>query len=238
MGRRSGVLVQEREGTRASGPVSPPPVSAPRRRRPVGLLAAGWLVTVVVGSLLLAMIVAMLAIGPHLVGAVVDAHEKPLVLPPLDQRTVVYAGDGSVAAVLHAGEDRVPVPLDQVSPVLVAAVIDTEDVRFWQHGPVDARAILRAFHANASAGGIRQGGSTIAQQLAKNTLLSSKQDVSRKVKEVVLANQLEDQLGKRGVLERYLNTIYFGEGSYGVQAAAQHYFGATASTLTPGQAAL
>jgi penicillin-binding protein 1A len=234
------MLVRERDETRVEHRAAPPPTApAPRRRRPLGVLAGAWLLVVLVGALSLAMIVAGLAVGPRLVGAVVGTHPKPLVLPPLDQRTVVYAADNSVAAILHADEDRVAVPLDQVSPVLVAAVIDTEDVRFWQHGPVDVRAILRAFNANTSAGGeIRQGGSTIAQQLAKITLLSSKQDLSRKVKEVVLANQLIDQLGKRGVLERYLNTVYFGEGAYGVQAAAQHYFGATAATVTPAQAAL
>jgi penicillin-binding protein 1A len=199
---------------------------------------ARWLAAVVAAGLAMAIVVAGIGISAKQLRTVAGWKPKPVTLPELDQRTVVYAADGSVAAVLHAGQDRKTEPLSQIAPVLVNAVIDTEDARFWQHGPVDAKAVVRAFRANAQAGSIRQGGSTLTQQLAKNTLLSSKQDVSRKIREVVLANQLLKQLGRQGVLERYLNTVYFGDGTYGVEAAAEWFFGATAATVTPAQAAL
>src|SRR5207248_1929553 len=134
--------------------------------------------------------------------------------------------------------NRQPVHLGQMAPALVHAVIDTEDAHYWHHGGIDTGAVLRAVKANALAGRIRQGGSTIAQQLVKNTVLPPGRDLWRKAQEMVLATRLEHQLGRRALLERYLNTVYFGEGAYGVEAAAETYFGVPAARLRPAQGAL
>jgi penicillin-binding protein 1A len=159
-------------------------------------------------------------------------------LRPLSERSVVYARDGSVLAVLHAEENRVEVKLSDVPPSVVKAVLDIEDDRFYQHGGVDLRSLGRALTANISAGGVKQGGSTITQQLVKNSLLSPKQDVHRKLKEAVLSMRLESQMSKAQILQRYLNTVYFGNGAYGIEAAAERYYGVKVGQLTVPQGAL
>jgi penicillin-binding protein 1A len=159
-------------------------------------------------------------------------------LRPLSERSVVLAKDGSVLADLHSEENRVPVKLSDVPPQVAKAVIDIEDDRFYEHGGIDLRSLGRALATNISAGGIQQGGSTITQQLVKNSLLSPKQDVHRKVKEAVLAVRLESQMSKNQILERYLNTVYFGNGAYGIEAAAETYYGVKVGQLTTAQGAL
>jgi len=159
-------------------------------------------------------------------------------LRPLSERSVVLARDGSTLAVLHAEENRVPVTLSDVPPQVAKAVIDIEDDRFYEHGGIDLRSLGRALATNISAGGVRQGGSTITQQLVKNSLLSPKQDVHRKLKEAVLSMRLESQMSKRQILERYLNTVYFGNGAYGIEAAAEKYYGIKVGQLTTAQGAL
>ncbi len=154
------------------------------------------------------------------------------------QNSEVYASDGSLIAVLHAEENRSPVALERVPNSVVNAVLDMEDDHFWSHGGVNARATLRALATNVSSGEVRQGGSTITQQLVKNSLLTPEKRVDRKVKEAVLAMRLEKELSKREILERYLNVVYFGNGAYGVQAAAETYFNTDVDALNEGQAAL
>jgi penicillin-binding protein 1A len=153
------------------------------------------------------------------------------------QRSVVYARDGSVLAVLHAEENRSPVTIDRVPKRVVEAILDVEDDRFYQHGGVDLRSTVRALFTNVSAGGLRQGGSTITQQLVKNLKLTPEKTVGRKFKEAVLAVRLENEMSKAEILERYLNTVYFGNGAYGVQAAAETYWGKDISDVTQGEAA-
>jgi penicillin-binding protein 1A len=159
-------------------------------------------------------------------------------LRPLSERSVVLARDGSTIGVLHAEENRVPVKLDDVPPDVAKAVVDIEDDRFYEHGGIDLRSLGRALATNISAGGVRQGGSTITQQLVKNSLLSPKQDVHRKLKEAVLSMRLESQMTKNEILERYLNTVYFGNGAYGIEAAAEKYYGVKVGQLTTAQGAL
>ena len=154
------------------------------------------------------------------------------------ERSYVYAADGSVIAVLHAEENRSPVTLEQVPPILVDAILDVEDERFWQHGPIDLRATLRALASNAESGGVVQGGSTITQQLVKNLLLTPERQVDRKVKEALLSVQMEKRFTKQQILEQYLNLVYFGNGAYGVQAAAETYFGEGVEKIDAVQAAL
>jgi membrane peptidoglycan carboxypeptidase len=159
-------------------------------------------------------------------------------LHPPAETSVVVAGNGAVLAELHAEQDRDPVPLDRVPTVLRDAVIAVEDTRFWRHGGVDLRALARALVENAREGKVTQGGSTITQQLAKNAVVGDEQTIERKLEEASVALQLEAQLSKEEILEQYLNTVYFGNGAYGVQTAAQRYFGVDVDRLTLPQAAL
>ena len=159
-------------------------------------------------------------------------------LQALATRSVVYARDGSVLATLHAEENRRPVSLDQVPAHVVRAVLDAEDERFFEHGAIDLRGLTRALVNNVGAGGILEGGSTITQQLVKTSILTPRRDLSRKVQEAALAVRLEEQMSKEEILERYLNTVYFGNGVYGLEAAAEKYFGTTANQLTLSQGVL
>lgn len=161
-----------------------------------------------------------------------------LQLEEYSQRTDVYARDGSLLAVLHREENRQPVTLDKVPQIVQQAILDVEDDRFFLHRGVDLRSTARALRTNVNAGSVRQGGSTITQQLVKNALLTPERSVGRKVREAVLAVRLENKLSKEEILERYLNTVYFGNGAYGVQAAAETYFNTDVGNLDEAQSAL
>jgi penicillin-binding protein 1A len=197
------------------------------------------LVTVVLAGLGLAG--AFLLLAPHLRALVTAGQAGPdrdVDLQPLATRSVVYARDGSVLTTLHAEENRVPISLDKVPEHVVRAVLDAEDDRFWDHGPLDLRAMTRALVTNVEEGGISQGGSTITQQLVKTAILSPRQDINRKIQEAALAVRLEQQMSKREILERYVNTVYFGNGQYGLQAASEKYFGHDVTQLTLGEGVL
>ena len=159
-------------------------------------------------------------------------------LEELSQRSLVLDRDGDVMGVFHAEENRSPVELERVPQHVIDAILDMEDDRFWRHGGVDLRATLRALVTNVESGEVRQGGSTVTQQLVKKGLLTPEKSIERKVKEAILAVRLENTLSKREILERYLNTVYFGNGAYGVQAAAERYYGKDVEELSAGQAAL
>ncbi len=159
-------------------------------------------------------------------------------LAPLATRSVLYAADGTILQYLHGEEDRLPVPIDKVPPHVVKAVLDAEDERFYEHGPLDLRSMTRALVSNLEAGEVTEGGSTITQQLVKTALLNPKQDVNRKLQEASLAIRLERQMTKTEILERYLNTVYFGNGAYGLQAAAELYYQTGVEKLSLGQGIL
>ena len=155
--------------------------------------------------------------------------------PPLV--TTVYAKDGRVLGDFYV-EKRFLATLADMPKYLPMAFLAAEDASFYQHEGVDPLAIFRAFLKNIQAGGIRQGGSTITQQLIKRLLLSSEKSLKRKLKEAVLAYRLERYLTKDEILTIYLNQIYLGAKSYGVEAAARTYFGVHARDLTLAQAAI
>lgn len=123
---------------------------------------------------------------------------------------------------LKSNEDYVT--LNQISPIYKEAVLESEDRRFYQHGPVDYYGLARAMFTNLTTFSFKEGGSTITQQLAKNLCLSFEKDLSRKFAEVFIAKDLEDHYSKDEILEMYLNITYLGEGNYGIQAASQHYY--------------
>jgi penicillin-binding protein 1A len=171
-------------------------------------------------------------------GATAGTQGEELNLQPLPARSVVYARDGSVLATFHAEEDRVPVSLDRVPQHVIRAVLDAEDDRFFEHGAIDVRALTRAMVVNLESGAVQEGGSTITQQLVKVSLLSSRQSADRKLKEAVLAIRLESKMSKNQILERYVNAVYFGNGAYGLQAAAETYFKTDVDKLSVGQGLL
>ena len=154
------------------------------------------------------------------------------------ETTKVFAADGSLITSLHAEQDREQVSLKEMAPALTAAVLAIEDSRFFEHKGVDLRAMARALRRNAAAGEVKEGGSTITQQYVKNVLLDPKKTVHRKIREAVMAMQIERTHTKEAILEGYLNRIYFGNGAYGVQSAAELYFGKPASALTLAEGAL
>ena len=118
-----------------------------------------------------------------------------------------------------------------MAPSLPKAVVAIEDERFFDHDGVDARGVLRALTRDVQGGNLDEGGSTITQQYVRAVMLGPEKDLERKLREAVMAVQLEHRYSKRTILERYLNTIYFGNGAYGVQAAARRYFGRDAADL-------
>jgi penicillin-binding protein 1A len=165
------------------------------------------------------------------------ALSQPVRLKPLDVPSKVYDSRGNLLAVLQDADYRSPISLTQVPPTVVHAVLDAEDASFYQHGAVSVPAILRALKNNVSSSDV-QGGSTITQQLVKNAVLDPQRSINRKLHEAVLAFRLEQQMTKDQILERYLNTVYLGEGAYGIEAAAQTYFGTDVGRLDTAQAAL
>jgi penicillin-binding protein 1A len=141
-------------------------------------------------------------------------------------------------AQLHGTEDRVLVTYEQIPEVLKQAVIATEDKDFFEHDGVDPLGIARAaYHDIRGSSASRQGGSTITQQYVKKTYLTAEQTVTRKIKEAVMAVKLEQELSKEEILTRYLNTVYFGRGAYGVQAASRAWFGHDVEAIDAGEAA-
>jgi len=155
------------------------------------------------------------------------------------QSTVIrYAGGEELARI---GTNRQLVGLPDVSDAAQKAVLAAEDRRFYSEPGISPRGIARALLTNIrGGGGVQQGGSTITQQYAKNAFLTSQRTYARKVKEVFIALKMTRERSKEQILADYLNTIYFGRGAYGIQAASRAYFGseASAATLTPAQAAV
>jgi penicillin-binding protein 1A len=135
-------------------------------------------------------------------------------------------------------EQRIELPLEKMSPNLLKAVISVEDQRFYQHGGVDAIRTIGAVVRNLETGRRAEGGSTITQQLARLSFLTRGKTYRRKIKEIVLASYIESEYSKNDILQMYLNKAYFGDGLYGVEAAARGYLGKSASDLTVDEAAL
>lgn len=151
--------------------------------------------------------------------------------------TTIYSSDGVMLARL-AAENRKPVSLDRIPKHMQQAIVAIEDSRFFNHGGLDFRGLSRSLWVNISGGEMAQGGSTITQQLARNMFLSPKKTVSRKMKEMLLAIQIERNWTKKQILERYLNQVYFGSGAYGVETAARTYFNKKIEDITVPEAAM
>ncbi|MQY14974.1 Penicillin-binding protein 2D [Streptomyces sp. RB5] len=169
--------------------------------------------------------------------------------PPLSQRNVILDRDGGLIATVYE-RNRTVIPIKQVAPVMQQAIVAIEDARYYQHGAVDLKGILRALNANAQAGTVQEGASTLTQQYVKNIAMeeagespeklkeATRQTLGRKIKELKLAIQVEQELTKKEILEGYLNIAFFGEQAYGVEAAAQRYYSKPASKLKLTEAAM
>ncbi|MFF7560987.1 transglycosylase domain-containing protein [Streptomyces pseudovenezuelae] len=191
------------------------------------------------------------ALGLAAKGSVESFDELPtnLKTPPLSQRTTILDSEGGTIATVYS-RDRTVVDLKNISPYMQKAIVAIEDSRFYQHGAVDLKGVLRALNKNAQSGGVAQGASTLTQQLVKNVAVeeagddptkvaqATQQTLGRKIRELKYAIQLEEELGKKKILENYLNITFFGQQAYGVEAASQRYFSKHAKDLTLEQSAL
>ncbi|GAA1357624.1 transglycosylase domain-containing protein [Streptomyces beijiangensis] len=178
-----------------------------------------------------------------------DDIPSNLQTPPLSQRTRILDSRGGQIATVYE-RDRTVVPLTKVSPYMQKAIVAIEDARFYQHGAIDLKGVLRAVNRNAQEGGAAQGASTLTQQYVKNVFVeeagndptkvaeAQQKSLGRKIRELKYAIQVEEKLGKKKILENYLNITFFGEQAYGVESAAQRYFSTSAKDLTLPQAAL
>ena len=203
-------------------------MKVPRKRGRIRKLRLLAVLTVLV-------VLAGMAFSFGLVRAV--ASEIPQ-LDPAAQRPevdgVVYASNGvSVLAVLRGDESRVLLKnIRDVSPIMRQAIVSVEDRRFYEHNGVDTRGMARALWQDIQSQGVVEGGSTITQQFVKNAFVRNERTIARKVREAALAWQLEQRWSKDRILLAYLNTIYFGNGAYGIQQAARTYFDKGARRLT------
>jgi len=183
-----------------------------------------FVITIVVGGVAVGACLAALLPALATVGAANHyTSDKLGNLRDLKQRSTVYDAANNVIAVLGE-QNREDIALDEVPKLIQHAVIAVEDKTFWNNDGVDLNSTMRAFLKNLTSGEIEQGGSTITQQLVKNRILTNKRDINRKVREIVLALRLNEKYSKREILEQYLNTVYFGQGSYGVKSAVERYF--------------
>ncbi|MBO4253199.1 penicillin-binding protein [Streptomyces griseorubiginosus] len=191
------------------------------------------------------------ALGLSAKEAATDFDDLPgdLKSPPLSQASHILDADGHLIATVYS-RDRTVVPLSRISPVMQKAIVAIEDARFWQHGPIDPKGVLRAVVKDTQAGGAEQGASTLTQQYIKNVFIEEAGDdptavaqatsptLGRKVRELKYAIQAEKELGKKKILENYLNIVPFGEQSFGIEAASERYFSTHAQDLTLPEAAL
>ncbi|MEU1073278.1 MULTISPECIES: transglycosylase domain-containing protein [unclassified Streptomyces] len=191
------------------------------------------------------------ALGLAAKGTVEGFDEIPanLKTPPLSQRTTILDNKGGQIATVYS-RDRTVVPLADISPYMQKAIVAIEDARFYEHGAVDLKGVLRALNKNATSGGVAQGASTLTQQYVKNVFVeeagddpdkvaeATQQTLGRKVKELKYAIQVEEELGKKKILENYLNITFFGQQAYGVEAAAKRYFSKPAKDLKLEEAAM
>ena len=158
-------------------------------------------------------------------------------LGTMPERNTVFDVDGKIYSRL-AGANRLKVPLKQVSPLFVQALLTREDTRFYEHSGIDWRGVARALYRDITSGSAKEGGSSITQQLARNSLPLGGRTISRKLLEAMVALRIERELTKDQILELYVNRIYFGSGCYGVETASQSYFGKSAAKLDLSESAL
>lgn len=192
----------------------------------------GRTISIVIGSLFLLVVIIIVQIASQLPSVDIISTYVP------NETTKIYTSDNSLLAELHQEENREVVPIGKISDFVKAAVIASEDSNFYHHHGLDFKGIFRSMVTNVFFGSAVQGGSTITQQLARNVFLNKKKKLIRKVAEIILAVQLERRYTKEEILEFYLNQVYWGHNSYGIESAANLYFAKHASDLTLPESAM
>ena len=191
------------------------------------------------------------ALGLAAKGTAEGFGEIPAVMkqPPLSQKTRILDAEGGLIADVYS-RNRTVVPIEDISPWMRKSIVAIEDARFYQHGAVDLKGVLRALNRNAQSGEVSEGASTLTQQYVKNVFVeeagddpekvaqATQQTIGRKIKELKYSIQLEQELSKKQILENYLNITFFGQQTYGVEAAAQRYFSKPAKDLNVQESAL
>lgn len=224
---RAGVNVEELPDPFV--PLQPPPAegSEPPLQEPVRKWGRIRIVLYSIGGLVLVTLLWLVVTAP-----------LSRALEPLPDPAMLFLSQEGRPIARRGAIKEAPVEAAKLDPLTTAAFVAIEDRRFHRHWGIDPRAIGRAFLANMRAGGVRQGGSTITQQLAKTSFLSSDRSLKRKAQEVIIASWLEAWLTKEEILSRYLSSVYFGDGVYGLRAAADHYFDRKPEDLTLAQSAM
>jgi len=243
-GRDRGQQARQRTRTSRSG-------AAPRKTGPKGASRKGGrpnaapkrkqrhpLRTAAIAGLVLAAVLAVAGIGGCAVLSAQLPDPNMSKARGRDQSTVILDRDGRLIVRLYAEQNRSDQPLQNMPATLRQAVVATEDQRFYEHAGVDPMGIARALVTDIALGNKSQGGSTITQQYIKNAFGTPEKTIKRKVEEALLANKIEKNYSKDQILELYLNTIYFGHGAYGVEAAAQAYFGKSVDKLELAESAM
>jgi membrane peptidoglycan carboxypeptidase len=221
------------------------------------LAAAGRITPIVRAGLIAGLMIAGLAfplaalagVGVKAGSDALQSMPEELTVVPSAQTTYVYASDGKTLLTMFYEEYRKPTKIADMSPYITEAIVASEDTRFYEHNGVDARGVARAFVANSQAGGVSQGASTLTMQYVRMALRdgastpqeaieATQQTTARKLREMRLAIELEKHISKQEILDRYLNSAYFGHRAYGIYAAAQVFFSTTPANLTLNQAAL
>lgn len=175
--------------------------------------------------------------GCGLIGATMQSLPDVAMVKPAAS-SQIFDVKGNLITTVHADENRLPVKISETPKAIQDAFVATEDIRFYSHHGIDPQGILRAIWTNIAHKGVSEGGSTITQQLARNAFLSQDRTFKRKIQEALLAIEIERKYTKQEILEMYMNQIYFGQGAYGVQAAAHIYFGKDIKDLKLAQVAL
>jgi penicillin-binding protein 1A len=181
--------------------------------------------------------------GALVVGAVVIYFTRQL--PDIEsistyipaETTKIYSADGVILAELHQEENRIRIPIDDISKTLQKTVIAMEDTDFYKHNGINIKGIMRALYRDIIAMAFVEGGSTLTQQLARNLFLEKQKKIERKIKEILMAIEIERKYTKVEILELYLNQVYWGHNAYGIESASQMYFGKKSKHLTLAEAA-
>jgi penicillin-binding protein 1A len=200
-----------------------------------------FLKKLVLTSILMLIVLVFVGAGAGMVAYVRLSRDLPHITSLKDYQppiiTTVYSDDNRKIAEFF-NERRIVIPLSDMPATLLQAFIAAEDARFYEHQGIDPASIIRAFFKNLEAGTIVQGGSTITQQVTKSFLLTPERSYTRKIKEAILAYRIDQAFSKEDILYLYLNQIYLGHGAYGVEAAAENYFGKSARELNMAECAM